>query len=120
NHGPRTATNATIVIPIPSNATFDSSEPILGVRDVARVGGSIVARLMDLPSGSTARFAITLRPLAEGELGVSASVRCDQYDNRAVNNTVTLSLPVENRPGSLQFRQSVVTADEGGQVVVTV
>ncbi len=121
NKGPLPATRATVTYAIPSNAEFVGASKYAGTETITRIGNSIVAALKDLPAGAEAAFALTLRPTAEGSLVNTVVASGNEVDPVPSNNTVTVSTPVRNLPGVLQFHQPTFTVSEdGGQAVIQI
>jgi uncharacterized repeat protein (TIGR01451 family) len=124
NGGPLAATNLTIEAGIPAGAEFLSAAPGANVSSVARVGDSVAALVGRLAAGGVATFTFVLRPTATGTLTVPAGYNpaaTGQVDPNPDNNAASVSNPVVNLPGVVQFAQSSYTTDDNaGTLLVTV
>ncbi|WP_435018104.1 hypothetical protein TA3x_000049 [Tundrisphaera sp. TA3] len=92
NNGPTRATGVTLTDALPAGATFLSATTSQGTFAVA--DGVLTAGLGELRTGEFATVRITVRPTAEGTITTTATVRADQADPEAGNNTATATTTV--------------------------
>jgi uncharacterized repeat protein (TIGR01451 family) len=99
NNGPNDqATGVTLVDTLPTNATFVSATTSQGTFTVAN--GTLTANIGRLLIGGNATVQITVKPTSPGTLTNQATVRGDQTDPNALNNTSTLQTTVSPAPSA--------------------
>jgi len=91
NNGPDPATGVTVTDSLPPEVTFVSTTPSQGA---CSGSGTISCALGNLPNGTSATVTIVVTPTVEGPLSNTASVRGNEPDSNAGNDSDTDTITV--------------------------
>jgi uncharacterized repeat protein (TIGR01451 family) len=92
NTGPDTAHGVTLTIPVPSGATYVSAAATQGWCDT--LGDTVECILGALASGAQSAATLTVRPDAPGVLRATATVRRNEPDANATNDSATTATQI--------------------------
>ncbi|HVI06940.1 MAG TPA: C25 family cysteine peptidase, partial [Candidatus Binatia bacterium] len=87
NNGPATATNVTVVDPLPSAVTYLQANSTAG--SCSEAGGTVTCLLGTMNNGATATVTVLTLATASGMATNTATVSADQVDPNLGNNTST-------------------------------